>query len=350
MSRFYNKRTLALTPYVPGEQPKDKSYIKLNTNESPFPPSPLALEAMRNAIGPDLRLYPDPNCTELKEAIASEYGVGVDQVFVGNGSDEILAFAFQAFFDPEKPILMPEITYSFYPVYAELFGLTYITNKLDDNFNINSEEYLTQNGGVVIPNPNAPTSVALPLSEIEKIVTGNPEVVVIIDEAYIDFGAETAVGLVAKYPNLLVVQTLSKARGLAGLRVGYAIASAELIEGLEKIKNSFNSYTLDRIAIAGAVASIKDTSYNSKVQSQIIATREDTVAQLKDMGFRVTDCKANFIFASPPDGNAQQLFKDLRANGILVRYFTKTPNWLRITVGTDEEMDALIKELKRMVN
>lgn len=347
MCRFLNKRTEAMTPYVPGEQPKDKKYIKLNTNESPYPPSEAAIEAIKAATNSDLRLYPDPDCMELKETISDVYGISVKNVFVGNGSDEVLAMAFQAFFESDRAILFPELTYSFYPVYAELYGLNYEVVPLDDKFNIPIEKFYGAKGGVIIPNPNAPTGVALPLCDLEKIISETSEVVVIIDEAYVDFGAESAVGLISKYPNLLVVQTLSKSRGLAGLRVGYAIGSPELIFGLEKIKNSFNSYTLDRIALAGAVASIKDIEYNRKIQKKIIATRDMTALRLADMGFKITDSKANFLFVSPPDGNASKLFNKLRDEGILVRYFSKTPEWLRITVGTDEQMIAMLSVIEK---
>ncbi|MEI6132251.1 MAG: histidinol-phosphate transaminase [Bacillota bacterium] len=347
MSKYLNKRTSALTPYVPGEQPKDKKYIKLNTNESPYPPSIKALEAMRSAANDDLRLYPDPDCEELKQTIATSYDVGPQNVFVGNGSDEILAFAFQAFFEPGCKIRFPKITYSFYPVYAELYGIAFETIPLDEEFNIPVGKFFSSEGGVVIPNPNAPTSVALSINEIEKIVSENSEVVVIIDEAYVDFGAESAVSLISKYQNLLVVQTLSKSRSLAGLRVGFAIGSSELIEGLEKIKNSFNSYTLDRIALAGAVASIKDFEYNMTVQKKIIDTREWVVCELDKLGFKQTVSKANFLFVSPPDGDAKKLFERLRKEGVLTRYFANIPNWLRITVGTDAQMKEMLRVIER---
>ena len=349
MSKFYNNRTKELTPYVPGEQPKDKNYLKLNTNESPYPPSPAALEAINLVTNADLRLYPDPDCMQLKGAICEAYGVLVENIFVGNGSDEVLAIAFQTFFEAEKTVLFPALTYSFYPVYAQLYGLNYETIQLDENFNIPVEKFFSSKGGVIIPNPNAPTSVALPLSKIEKIISNNADVVVIIDEAYVDFGSESAVGLTVKYPNLLVVQTLSKSRGLAGLRVGYAIGSSELISGLEKVKNSFNSYTLDRIALAGAVASIKDIEYNRKIQKKIIATRDWSATRFAQLGFKMTDAKANFLFVSPPDGNAPKMLNELRDRGILVRYFSKTPKWLRITVGTDEQMLTLLSVVEQLI-
>ena len=349
MSRFYNRRTNGLTPYVPGEQPKDQKYIKLNTNESPYPPSEAVLEAMRDAVNEDLRLYPDPDCLALKSTLAEAYDVSIENIFVGNGSDEILAFAFQAFFEAERAVRFPELTYSFYPVYAQLYGLTYELISLSETFEIPVERFFNSKGGVIIPNPNAPTSVALALAEVERIVQRNADVVVIIDEAYVDFGAESAVALVGKYPNLLVIQTFSKARALAGLRVGYAIGAPELIAGLEKVKNSFNSYTLDRIALAGAVASIKDFEYNRTIQNKIVSTRERAAKAFGDMGFRVTAAKANFIFVSPPGGNAKQLFDGLRSRGILVRYFTKTPEWLRISIGTDEEMDQLVRATQSLL-
>jgi len=349
MSKFYNRRTNELTPYVPGEQPKDKKYIKLNTNESPYPPSDKVLDAMRRAINGDLRLYPDPDCVELKKAIAAAYDVAPENVFVGNGSDEILAFAFQTFFEAEKPVRFPELTYSFYPVYAQLYGLAFETVPLNELLEIRCEDFFNSKGGVIIPNPNAPTSVAISLADVEEILKKNLDVVVIIDEAYVDFGAESAVQLVQRYQNLLVVQTLSKSRALAGLRVGYAIGAVDLIAGLEKVKNSFNSYTMDRVALSGAVASIQDFEYNRTIQNKIVLTREMTSKALQEIGFKVTEAKANFLFVSPPDSDAKKLFDRLREKGILVRYFAKTPQWLRITIGTDEEMDALISTTKDLI-
>ncbi|MFC5700096.1 histidinol-phosphate transaminase [Cohnella faecalis] len=351
MSRYWNERTASLVPYVPGEQPKDQTYIKLNTNENPYPPSPAVLEAIRSATGDQLRLYPDPTCEDLTRAIAIRYGVSEKEVFVGNGSDEILAFAFAGFFTPGSPILFPDITYSFYPVYAQLYGLDYETIALDESFGVPIEDFRRPNGGIVLPNPNAPTAQAIPLAQIRKLLDSSPDRVVVIDEAYIDFGGESAIGLVGQYPNLLVVQTLSKSRSLAGLRVGFAIGSEELIEGLNRIKNSFNSYTIDRLALAGAIAAIEDNDYFETTRQAVIATRERTVRQLVRLGFNVTDSKANFVFVAHPEKNAADLFAQLKRDGILVRYFNKPriDNYLRVSIGTDEEMDAFLAAIEKIV-
>lgn len=347
MSKYWSKTAAALTPYVPGEQPKDRAYIKLNTNENPYPPSPKALAAISAALNGELRLYPDPTCSRLRQAIAEAYGVTAEQVFVGNGSDEILAFAFQAFFNPDKPILFPDITYSFYPVYADLYRIPYTLIPLDEDFRVPLEPFLGQNGGIVLPNPNAPTALSLPLEEIRKLLEGNKEHVVILDEAYVDFGGESAVPLVREYPNLLVVQTVSKSRSLAGLRVGFAFGDPELIEGLDRVKNSFNSYTLDRLALAGAEAAIQDDAYFRETVQKVVRTRDESAVRLAELGFHVTDSKANFLFVSHPRVPAKHLFQELRNRGILVRYFDKPRigNYLRITVGTDEEMGRLVEAL-----
>lgn len=352
MSKYWSKLTGSLVPYVPGEQPKDKKYIKLNTNESPYPPSPKVLEAVRNAANEDLRLYPDPECDALREAVAEFYNLSKEEVFVGNGSDEVLAFAFQAFFDPGRTILFPDITYSFYPVYCDLYKIDYETVSLDEDFNVPVEKFLRENGGVVISNPKAPTAKYMPLNEIKSIVKYNRERVVIIDEAYIDFGGESAVNLIKDFPNLLVIQTLSKSRSLAGLRVGVAIGDRELIEGLNRVKNSFNSYTLDRLAIAGAVEAFKDKEYFNETRQKIIATREWVTLSLKDLGFEVLKSEANFVFISHPEVNAEVIFKKLREKGILVRYFKKPriDNFLRVSIGTDKEMEAFVEALKIILN
>jgi len=348
MSRYWSPLTASLVPYVPGEQPKDKTYIKLNTNENPYPPSPRVIAAIQAAANDDLRLYPDPTCERLRETIAGYYGVNTGQVFVGNGSDEILAFAFPAFFEPGRRILFPDVTYSFYPVYAQLYGLTYEKVPVDENFNVQPELFETPNGGIVLPNPNAPTAQCIALSALQGILEANRDQVVIVDEAYIDFGGDSAIPLVADYPNLLVVQTLSKSRSLAGLRVGLAIGHEDLIEGLNRIKNSFNSYTLDRLALAGAVAAFEDEAYFAETTGKVIATREWTIARLRELGFHVGDSRANFVFISHLALPAQQLFKQLRENGILVRYFNqpRIDNCLRVSIGTDEEMKAFIDAVK----
>lgn len=352
MSKLWSPLASALEPYVPGEQPKDKSYIKLNTNENPYPPSPKALEAMRAAIGEDLRLYPDPSCEELVAAASGYYGLRPSQTFVGNGSDEILAFAFAAFFDPARPVLFADITYSFYKVYAKLYGLTPRLVPLDDEFNVPVDQFAgDDHGGIILPNPNAPTAKLLPLEDIRNILERNPDRAVIIDEAYIDFGGESAVRLIPHYRNLLVIQTLSKSRSLAGLRVGMAFGSEELIDGLNRIKNSFNSYTMDRVALAGAREAIRDEGYFRETTDKVIATRERTSTRLKELGFRLTDSKANFVFASHPSVRAKDLFLKLRERGVLVRYFEspRIDNYLRISIGTDEEMDALLRETAEIV-
>lgn len=352
MSKFWSPLTASLEPYVPGEQPKDKKYIKLNTNENPYPPSPKAIEAMGAAINDDLRLYPDPNCDVLVQSLAKRFGLQTSQVFVGNGSDEILAFAFASFFDPSKPVLFPDITYSFYKVYAKFYGITPKLIPLDEDFNIHVEEYQGEHGGIIIPNPNAPTAIVMPLEKVEQLLKQNPDQVVIIDEAYVDFGSQSAVTLVNEYPNLLVIQTLSKSRSLAGLRVGFAFGSAELIEGLNRTKNSFNSYTLDRVALVGAVAAIEDDAYFAETTAKVIATRERVEKQLKEMQFTVTPSAANFIFISHASIPAKELFEKLRAEGVLVRYFAspRIDNFLRVSIGTDEEMDQFLKAITGIIS
>ncbi|MFC4597855.1 histidinol-phosphate transaminase [Cohnella hongkongensis] len=348
MSQYWSELTASLEPYVPGEQPKDRRYIKLNTNENPYPPSPKALEAIKEAAGADLRLYPDPTCDALRETIAARYGVTKEQVFVGNGSDEILGFAFPAFFAGKRPILFPDVTYSFYPVYARLYGVRYETVPTDVQFRIDPRSYAIPNGGVIVANPNAPTARYLMLNGIKEILDANREQVVVVDEAYIDFGGESAVSLLPDYPNLLVVQTLSKSRSLAGLRVGMALGHPDLIEGLNRIKNSFNSYTLDRLALAGALASLEDTAYFEETNRKVTETRERTTDALRELGFEVVDSLANFVFVTHPAKEARELFAALKSRGILVRYFNKPriDNYLRITIGTDDEMEALLNALR----
>lgn len=351
MSKYWSERVKSLEPYVPGEQPKDRKYIKLNTNENPYPPSPAVINAIKGACGEGLKLYPDPECGELKEAIAEYYHVKKEQVFVGNGSDEILAFSFMAFFNPGKPILFPDITYSFYPVYCKMFDIDYETVPLDGSFNLPVEEFCRKNGGIIFPNPNAPTSIYLPLEEIRKILESNPDVPVIIDEAYIDFGGESAVSLIESFPNLLVIQTFSKSRSLAGLRVGFALGSTDMIEGLDRVKNSFNSYTLDRLAIAGAIEAIKDREYFLTTRQRIMNTRDRTTVSFRKIGFKVLDSRANFVFISHDRFPAGSIFEQLRERGILVRYFNKPgiDNYLRVTIGSDEEMDCLLGALEEIV-
>ncbi len=355
MSQFWNPLVKRLDPYVPGEQPKDQRYIKLNTNENPYPPSPAAVEAMQQVLasnlGSDLRLYPDPEGTELKQAVADLYGLATQQVFLGNGSDEVLAHVFHGLFQPDKPVLFPAISYSFYPVYAGLYDLQAKLVPLRDDFSLKLADYYQENGGIIFPNPNAPTGGYVPLAEIEALLQHNTDSVVVVDEAYIAFGGETAIPLIEQYPNLLVVHTLSKSYSLAGLRVGFAVGQVALVEGLERIKNSFNSYPLDRLAIQGAAAALRDQPYFEKTRQQIMATRERSVSSLVQMGFRVLPSLANFIFVRPPQGNAQALYWALRQRGVLVRFFNQPPihEYLRITVGTDEEMTQLLTHLQAML-
>jgi histidinol-phosphate aminotransferase len=351
MNRYWSKLAQGLEPYVPGEQPRDRKYIKLNTNENPYGPSPKVLEAIRNATDDSLKLYPDPTCDMLITAAAESYGVGRKQIFAGNGSDEVLAFAFMAFFDPGRTIVFPNITYSFYPVYASLFQLDYVTTPLDSEFNIPSEQLLQNSGGIIIANPNAPTGKALSMSAIRNVLEGNPDTVVIVDEAYIDYGGESVVKLIDQYPNLLVVQTFSKSRSLAGMRIGLAFGDSQLIAALESVKNSFNSYTLDRLAIIAGTAALRDAGYYEGITAKVVATREKFVRDLRSRNFTVADSAANFIFVSHSDVSAEKIFNELRARGILVRYFNKPVinNHLRISIGTDAEMAAVIRALDQIL-
>lgn len=349
--RFWSPEVRELEPYVPGEQPKIQNLLKLNTNENPYPPSPRVVEAVQAVLthqADALRLYPDPDATALKHAIAKQQNIEVSQVFVGNGSDEVLAHIFKAFFLQDEPILYPDINYSFYPVYSQFFGTKTKEIPLNDNFEIEVKDYVQPNGGVIITNPNAPTSIAVGLAEIEQILKANPDRVVVIDEAYVDFGAESAVSLVNRYENLVVCQTTSKSRSLAGLRVGFAIAQSHLIAALEAVKNSFNSYPIDRFAIAAAVASFEDQTYFEEQCQKVISSREKLVDELTALGFKVLPSKANFIFASHPSHDAGQLAQQLREQGIIVRYFNKPRinQFLRITVGTDEQNERLVQTLK----
>lgn len=351
MSKYWNDIVRNLEPYIPGEQPNDMKYIKLNTNENPYSPSPKVLEAISRGNNETLKLYPDPNVEELRETVSKYYGIDKDEVFVGNGSDEVLAFSFMTFFSKDKKILFPDITYSFYKVYARLLNLKVETIPLDEEFNILVEKFCGDNGGVVLANPNAPTSKEISIDDIKRILECNKDRVVIIDEAYIDFGGTSVINLIKDYENLLVVQTLSKSRALAGLRVGFAFGSKELIEGLNRLKNSINSYTIDRIALLGAKAAFEDEMYFKELTAKIIKTREETISALKEIGFKVMDSKTNFVFVSHKKMKAEELFIKLRKKGILVRYFNepRINNFLRITIGTDEEMKILIEELKNIL-
>jgi histidinol-phosphate aminotransferase len=350
MSRFWSDVVKGLTPYVPGEQPKLANLVKLNTNENPYGPSPRALEAIRAATDDSLKLYPDPNADLLKRAIAAGHGVDAGNVFVGNGSDEVLAHAFLGLLRHRLPILFPDITYSFYPVYCGLYQVDYETIPLLEDFSIRAADYAKPNGGIILPNPNAPTGRLLPLSEIEALLQASTDSVVVIDEAYVDFGGESAIPLIARHANLLVVQTLSKSRSLAGLRVGFAVGHIELIEALERVKNSFNSYPLDRLAIAGAVAAMEDHDWFERTRKAVIATREKLVADLASLGFEVVPSAANFVFARHPRRDAAETAQALRERSVIVRHFKmpRIDQYLRITVGTDEQCAALIAALKEI--
>lgn len=344
MNSFWNQRTRRLKPYVPGEQPQDRQYIKLNTNENPQPPSQPVRAAMHAAVDEELNLYPDPNCQQLKNQIAKYYALKPENVFIGNGSDEVLAHIFAGLFDPNKPLLSPDISYSFYPVYARLYDLTLQAIPLDTNFKLKLDNYTDNNGGVIFANPNAPTSIALKREVIEKFLRQNTQSTVVVDEAYVDFGTQTCAPLINKYANLLVVQTLSKSRSLAGLRLGFALGDAGLIQGLERIKNSFNSYPVDKVALAGAQAAIADIESFEKSRLEIMRRRDDCLKALRALDFHVLNSATNFLFASPQFMDAQALYKALKEKGILVRHFNQPRicDYLRITVGTQQEMDALL--------
>jgi histidinol-phosphate aminotransferase len=351
MSPYWSAVVRGLTPYVPGEQPKLANLVKLNTNENPYGPSQRALAAMAAEVADTLRLYPDPNADRLKQAVASHCGVTPKEVFVGNGSDEVLAHVFLALLKHERPVLFPDVSYSFYPVYCGLYDIRYETVPLDDEFAIRTADYARPNGGIIFPNPNAPTGRALPLADIERLVQENKGSMVVIDEAYVDFGADSAIGLVGRYPNLLIVQTLSKSRSLAGLRVGFAVGHADLIEALERVKNSFNSYPLDRVAIAGAVAAIEDDEHFEQTRQAIMSGREKLVGELAALGFDILPSQANFVFARHPRRDAGELAKALRERSIIVRHFRqpRIEQYLRITIGTDEQCRLLVEALREIL-
>lgn len=338
-----------VTPYTPGEQPDQPDMIKLNTNENPYPPAPGVREVLASVNTDELRLYPDPTAGVLVSAIAEAYGLSEDQVFVGVGSDDVLAMSFLTFFNSEKPILFPDITYSFYDVWAELFRIPYERPALDEAFHIRKEDYFRENGGIIFPNPNAPTGVAMPLEDVEEIIQKNQDVIVMVDEAYVDFGAQSVLPLIEKYDNLLVIQTFSKSRSLAGMRIGAAFGDPRLIRYLNDVKYSFNSYTMDRTALAAGAAAIKDREYFEETCRKIIETREWTKQELRKLGFYFEDSMANFIFAAHETCPAKELFQALRSRHIYVRYFSgnRTSNHLRITIGTREEMEIFIGFLKK---
>jgi histidinol-phosphate aminotransferase len=348
MSKYWSNIIKKIEPYVPGEQPQDKHFIKLNTNENPYPPSEKVIRAIKNAANEDLRLYPDPTCNSLKKTVADYYNLKKEQIFVGNGSDEILAFSFLAFFNPGDTIFFPDITYDFYQVYASLFRINYRKIPLDNNFNIPIEKFYEANDGIIIANPNSPTGIVIQVDLIENILKKNPNKIVIIDEAYIDFGGESSINLINKYPNILIIQSLSKSRSLAGLRIGIALGDKDLIEGISRVKNSINSYTVDRIALIAAEEAFKDKKYFEKIRNKIIIERDMISRKLRGLGFKVLDSKANFIFISHPEVHALQLFNELRENNILVRYFNqpRIDNFLRVSIGTDSDMEYFCSVLK----
>ncbi len=347
MSKFWSPFVNSLVPYVPGEQPKLTKLVKLNTNENPYGPSPKALAAMRAELTDDLRLYPDPNSDLLKQAVATYYGVQTSHVFLGNGSDEVLAHVFNAFFQHGKPLLFPDISYSFYPVYCGLYGIEFDAIALDEQFQIRVSDYAKPNGGIIFPNPNAPTGCVVGLDAVEQMLKASPDSVVVVDEAYIDFGGETAISLVERYPNLLVTQTLSKSRSLAGLRVGLAIGHPDLIEALERVKNSFNSYPLDRLAIVGAAAAFEDREHFDSTRNKVIVSRELLTAELQALGFEVLPSAANFIFARHPQHDGAGIAAKLREQGVIVRHFKqeRIAQFLRISIGTPEQNQALLDGL-----
>lgn len=347
MSKFWSPLVKDLVPYVPGEQPKLTKLVKLNTNENPYGPSPKALAAMQAELNDNLRLYPDPNSDLLKQAVAKYYGIDAGKVFLGNGSDEVLAHIFHGLFQHNLPLLFPDISYSFYPVYCGLYRIAFDAVPLDEQFQIRVSDYARPNGGIIFPNPNAPTGCLMALDAVEQILKASPDSVVVVDEAYIDFGGETAISLVDRYPNLLVTQTLSKSRSLAGLRVGLAVGHPDLIEALERVKNSFNSYPLDRLAIVGAAAAFEDREYFEKTCQMVIDSRNQLVAQLEGKGFEVLPSAANFIFARHPRHDAAGLAAKVREQGVIVRHFKqeRIAQFLRISIGTPEQNQALIDGL-----
>jgi histidinol-phosphate aminotransferase len=352
LSKFWSATVERLTPYVPGEQPKLANLVKLNTNENPYGPSPKVLEALQAEVAESLRLYPDPNSDRLRGAIAEYYGLQPANVFVGNGSDEVLAHVFQALLKHAQPILFPDITYSFYPVYCGLYDVGYQAIPLTASFEIDVNDYIQPNGGIIFPNPNAPTGRLLALDEIERLLQANADSVVVVDEAYIDFGGESAIPLIEKYPQLLVVHTLSKARSLAGLRVGYAVGDPDLIEALVRVKDSFNSYPLDRFAQAGAAAAMEDRAYFEQTRRQVMATREKLVADLEALDFTVLPSAANFIFARHANRDGAELTAALRERSIIVRHFknpVRIAPFMRITIGTDEQCQQLVSALREIL-
>ena len=352
MTDLWTKNLRDVEPYVPGEQSKNKNIVKLNANENPYPPSPMVKKALESFDLSELKKYPNANATELKQALADYYNVGIENVFVGNGSDDVIAIAFQSFFNSDKPIVYPDLTYSFYPVWCRLFDIPYKTYPVDDNFRINVEDYREANGGVVIPNPNAPTSIGEGLDFVERLMEYNRDSIVIIDEAYVDFGCVSSIELTKKYENLLVTGTFSKSRSLAGLRLGFAIGSKRLISVMEAVKNCYNSYTVDSLAITMGSASIKDDEYFKDCCKKIINTRERVANEMRGLGFTVADSSTNFLFATRDDLSMKELFEYLKSKNVFIRYFNlpRINNHVRISIGTDDEMDIFLSRLKEYLN
>lgn len=352
MSRYWSKVVHGLTPYVPGEQPKLPNLIKLNTNESPYGPSRKVLDALRAELGDSLRLYPDPGSDKLRAAIARRHDLTPAQVFVGNGSDEVLAHVFHALLKHDAPVLFPDITYSFYPVYCALYDIAYVQVPLDAAFEIDVGDYQRANGGIIFPNPNAPTGRFVPLAKIERLLKANTSSVVVVDEAYVDFGGVSCVPLIEQHPQLLVTHTLSKSHALAGLRVGYATGHPQLIEALTRVKDSFNSYPLDRFAQAGAAAAMEDNEYFAAMCAKVIASKKTLVENLQEIGFEVLPSAANFVFARLPRRAGEEIAAKLRERSIIVRHFRNPPrisDFLRITIGTDEQCAGLVEALRQIV-
>ena len=349
--KAWRKNLINIEPYVAGEQPKNENIIKLNANENPYPPAPGVAKVLASKSATELKKYPSADAVPLKEALAKRYGLSAENVFCGNGSDDVLATAFRAFFNSDKPIVFPDITYSFYPVWCELLKIPYITKPVDEDFKINVKDFYCENGGVVIPNPNAPTAIGVGKDFITDLLNNNPDVIVIIDEAYVDFGKYSCVELINKYDNMIVTQTFSKSRSLAGMRIGIAFAQPELIRYMQAVKDSYNSYPLDQLAIETGIASVQDEEYFISTVEKIKATRDKSAQEFRAMGFKVTDSETNFLFVSHPEISAKEIFEYTREEGVFIRYFNKPriDNWLRITIGTEEQMETLIKIVKELI-
>ena len=351
MRRFWSSTARNIAPYVPGEQPKLDNLVKLNTNENPYPPSPKVLAALQTEIAASLRLYPDPNADRIKTTLAALHGLSPRHIFAGNGSDEVLAFIFQALLKHDHPVLFPDVTYSFYPVYCQLYEILFQTVPVTADLDIDIDDYRQPNGGIIFPNPNAPTGLPVARADIEKLLNRNTESVVVIDEAYVNFGAASSIPLIETYPHLVVVRTLSKSHALAGLRVGFAMGHPELMEALERVKNSFNSYPLNRFSITGAVAALEDQDYFEQTRRKIMDTRDFLTARMEKMGFLILPSQANFIFARHPRYDACDLARQLRARSIIVRHFPlpRISQYLRITIGTDGQCEALLAALTEIL-